>query len=56
MYVSGTAINPVNGQNTRVVGITYTEDKSEVPQWLNVYFDRVNVGDYYLDACSWIIE
>ena len=56
MYVSGWAINPVNGQNTRVIGITYAEDKSEIPQWLNVYFDRVYVGDYYLDACSWIIE
>lgn len=56
MYVSGWAINPINGQNTRVVGITYADDKAEVPQWLNVYFDRINVGDYYMDACSWIIE
>lgn len=56
LYVAGWTINPVNGQNTRVIGITYADDKTEVPQWLNVYFDRVNVGDYYLDACSWIIE
>ena len=54
-YVKASAINPLTGEKTILVGISYTKNKEEIPQSLPVYFNKKDPFDFYFDTNSWMV-
>lgn len=53
-YVKVEAVQPETGEKINLIGITYSEDKSDIPENLPVYFDKDDLENYFFDCCSWI--
>lgn len=49
-YIKASAINPLTGEKTTIVGTSYADTKEEIPDSLPVYFDEKNPLEFYFDS------
>lgn len=55
-YVIAETYHPETHEHIRLLGMTYANNKNEIPKQMPVYFDKKDLENYYFDTYSWLDE
>lgn len=51
LYIKAYVVNPLTGEEVKLVGVAYSKTKEDIPSTLPVYFDKKDPFEYFFDSC-----